>query len=335
MHVLVVKTSSLGDVIHTLPAVTDALRNRPGLRIDWLVENPFAEIPAWNPAVDRVIGCDLRGWRQHPFRTVIGGDWSAFRTSLRDKRYDAVIDAQGLLKSALLACQANGPLHGPDRHSAREPVAGLLYGHAHPVPSHRQAHAVERARRLFAQALAYPLPDLAAEAPDAGLARDRFPDPAQDAPYAVFLHGTTWPSKRWPVASWQALGRGLAECHGLRTVLPWGNEAERLDAEAIAAACHGRVLPRLGLTELAGWLARARVIVGVDTGLMHLAAALGTPGLSLYGPTLPALTGAVGRNQVWLQPDPAPTTIDRTRALDLSSSRVEAALTTLLAAPVI
>ncbi|GAC1620280.1 MAG: lipopolysaccharide heptosyltransferase I [Nevskia sp.] len=322
-------------MIHTLPAVTDALRHRPGLRLDWLVEKPFAEIPAWHPAVDRVIACDLRGWRQHPGRAVLAGDWSAFRARLRETRYDAVIDAQGLVKSAWLGRQAIGPLHGPDRHSAREPLAALLYRHGHPVPRHDRAHAVERTRRLFAEALAYPLPDLAGRAPDAGLNPATFPAPAPDAPYALLLHGTSWPSKRWPLAHWQALGRWLADTRALRAVLPWGSEGERLDAVAIAEACNGLVLPKLDLTALGGWLAQARVVVGVDTGLMHFAAALGTPGLSLYGPTLPALTGAVGRNQVWLQADPAATTIDRERRLELAPQRVETALAALLATPAV
>jgi heptosyltransferase-1 len=321
MRILIVKTSSLGDVVHTLPAVTDAARAVPGLRCDWLVERAFAEIPAWHPAVDRVIQCDLRGWRKNLLHTVFGGDWGRFRAELRQARYDLVLDAQGLAKSAWLARQARGPLAGPDRASAREPVAAFYYRRAYPVPKHDAAHAVERARRLFAQALGYPY---AATPPDAGLERTGFPPPGLEAPYALLLHGTTWTSKRWPLECWRALGEWLAG-RGLRPVLPWGSEAERIDAESIAAACGGLVLPRLGLTALAGWLARAQLCVGVDTGLAHLAAALGTPQLSLYGPTLPELTGAVGANQVWLTSGEY-TTIDRERPNTVSVERVCAAL---------
>lgn len=330
MRLLVVKTSSLGDVVHTLPAVTDAARAIPSLRCDWLVERAFAEIPAWHPAVERVIPCDLRGWRRRPLTTAFGGEWARFRAELRAEPYDAVIDAQGLVKSAWLARQARGPLAGPDRHSAREPLAAWFYARPQAVPRHDVAHAVERARRLFAAALGYPLPDLAA-VPDAGLDRNRFPRPPLDRPYAVLLHGTTWPGKRWPLADWIALAAALS-AHGLTPVLAWGNAQEKDDAEAIAAGGDGQVLPRLGLTALAGWLAHARLVVGVDTGLMHLAAALGTPGVSLYGATLPQLTGAVGANQVWLRADEAATTIDRERRNNVPLSRVLDAVDAILGA---
>lgn len=329
MRLLVVKTSSLGDVIHTLPALTDAARALPGLRCDWLVERAFAEIPAWHPVVERVIECDLRSWRAHPLRTAVGGDWSRFRRSLRMETYAAVIDAQGLVKSAWLARQARGPLAGPDRAGAREPLAAHFYQRRIGVPKHDAAHAVERARRLFAGALGYPLPDLAG-VPDAGLDRSRFPRPALEAPYVVLLHGTTWPGKRWPLAQWIALAEWLAR-HGLRPVLAWGSAGEKADAEAIATATagDGLVLPKLDLTALAGWLARARAVVGVDTGLMHLAAALGTPGISLYGATLPELTGAVGANQVWLRSDDRAATIDRARLNTVALGRVQTAFDAL------
>ncbi|MBV8063691.1 MAG: lipopolysaccharide heptosyltransferase I [Nevskia sp.] len=321
MRVLIVKTSSLGDLVHTLPAVTDAARALSALRCDWLAERPFAEIPAWHPAVDRVIQCDVRGWRRNLGRTVLGGDWSRFRGELRQRSYDLVLDAQGLLKSALLARQARGPLAGPDRLSAREPLAAAFYRHAYAVPCHRELHAVERMRCLFGLALNYPKPSTP---PDAGLDRARFPRPGLAQPYAVFLHGTTWASKRWPLERWGELGAWIA-ARGLRVVLPWGSEAERADAERIAAACNGLVLQRLGLTALAGWLAQARLCVGVDTGLAHLAAALGTPQLSLYGPTLPQLTGAVGAQQVWLTSGEH-SNIDRERPNTVEVERVRKAL---------
>jgi len=260
LQILIVKTSSLGDIVHTLPALTDALRAIPGLQCDWLVEQAFAEIPRWHAGVRRTIACDLRGWRRAPWHSAFGGPWRDFRRALRAQRYDRVIDAQGLLKSAWLAWQARGPLAGPDRASAREPLAACFYRERLAVPRHDAAHAVERARRLFALALGYALPD---SAPDAGLDRARFPRPDLAQPYVVLLHGTTWDSKRWPPASWMQIAQWLAG-RGLRVVLPWGTAAEHAQAKAIAGACAcaGLVLPRLGLGGLAGWLAHARPASG-------------------------------------------------------------------------
>jgi heptosyltransferase-1 len=330
MQLLIVKTTSLGDLIHTLPALTDAARAIPGLRADWLAESPFAEIPGWHPAVRRVIASDLRRWRKAPLAAVRSGDWARFRGQLRQTRYDLVLDAQGLVKSAFLASRADGPVAGPDWRSAREPLAALFYDRRHAVPAHGREHAITRTRRLFAAALGYPLPADLDQPPDADLERSRFAAPDLAAPYALFLHGTTWPTKRWPLAHWQQLARWF-DARGIAVVLPWGSAAERADAEAIAAASpNARVLPKLGLTAVAGWIAHARVVVGVDTGLMHLAAALGTPGLSLYGPTLPQITGAFGRRQHWLCNADQPPTIDRARPLTVSVERVIEQLPSLL-----
>ena len=325
MRALIVKTSSLGDIVHALPALTDAARAVPDLRCDWLVERAFAEIPAWHPAVANCIACDLRGWRRNLRKTLFGGDWRAFISILRAQRYDLIVDAQGLLKSAWLASRARGPLAGPDFHSAREPLAAIFYKRRYTVPAHDKAHAVERTRRLFAQAFGYALP---VSAPDAGLIRTRFPAPPMEQPYAVLLHGTTWQSKRWPLSSWQALAVELHR-RGIVPVVPWGSTAEHDDALVIAAPGGGHVLPKMGLTALAGWLAHARVCVGVDTGLAHLAAAFGIPQITLYGPTLPSLTGAVGANQVWLRSTDAEDIV-RTRPTTVGVDRVLDALDTLL-----
>jgi heptosyltransferase-1 len=330
MQLLIVKTTSLGDLIHTLPALTDAARAVPGLAVDWLAERPFAEIPRWHPAVRTVIASDLRRWRKAPLATLRNGDWARFRAELRSRRYDLVLDAQGLVKSAFLASRADGPVAGPGWASAREPLASLFYDRRHRIPAHGAEHAITRTRRLFAAALGYPLPADLAAPPDAGLDRARFERPAIERPYALFLHGTTWPTKRWPLAHWQQLAQWFA-ARGLVVALPWGSAAERADADAIAAvAPNARVLPKLGLTAVAGWIAHAQVIVGVDTGLMHLASALATPGVSLYGPTLPAMTGAFGRNQQWLCNADQPPTIDRERPLTVTVARVIEALTGVL-----
>jgi heptosyltransferase-1 len=297
MRVLIVKTSSLGDLIHTLPAVTDAARALPGIRFDWLAEEAFAEIPGWHPAVQRTIPIALRRWRKHWRKAWRSGELAAFWRTLREQHYDRVIDAQGLLlKSALPARLARGPSHGLSWQSAREPLSSLLYGQRHAVATGQ--HAIERVRQLFADVLGYTYDP--AEL-DYGLRPEAFTSPVDDPAYAVLLHGTSWPSKRLATEQWIDLGRQAA-ARGLAVYLPWGSESERQTAEAIAAALVGegsnaQVLPRLNLTALAGLLARARCIIGVDTGLAHLGAALGTPGVTLYTATFPALTGARGGRQ--------------------------------------
>lgn len=322
MHILIVKTSSLGDLVHTLPALTDAHRARPDLRFDWLCEKSFAEIPAWHPAVECVISCEMRRWRNNLWQTWRHREWQAFRTALRARSYDLVLDAQGLLKSALLAQQARGPVVG----TARERAARLLYDRHIAIP--RNDHAVERQRNLFAQALDYPRP---MAAPDYGLRRDQFAKPDLPQPYVVFLHATTWPTKCWLDGHWQDLGRWLVR-QGYKVVLPWGSEQEHQTAQRIAVAFGGLVLPRMNLSAVAGVLAHAKAVVGVDTGLAHLAAAVGTPSVTLYGPTLPALTGTVGQHQMHLGSTEA-TTVDRARPNNVPPTQVIEVLRTLLTEP--
>ncbi|TAM10646.1 MAG: lipopolysaccharide heptosyltransferase I [Nevskiaceae bacterium] len=325
VHVLLVKTSSLGDLIHTLPAVTDAVAACPGLTFDWVAERPFVEIPAWHPAVRQVFASDLRNWRHHPFARATREARAQFRAALQGTHHDFALDAQGLLKSAWIARQAGVPIAGPDWNSAREGLASRFYARRYPVPSRLTTHAIERLRRLFAQVFEYPLP---VTAPDAGLDRGRFPVPGWPRPYVLLLHATSWATKRWPDAHWMRLAQWLDE-HGFDALLPWGGAAERETAERIADDGHAHVLPRQSLTELGGWLAHARAFVGVDTGLSHLGAALATPGVTLYGPTLPHLTGALGGYQIQLA-DPIAQTVDRNRRMDISVARATDALERLL-----
>ncbi|APZ42113.1 lipopolysaccharide heptosyltransferase I [Acidihalobacter ferrooxydans] len=294
MRVLLVKMSSLGDVVHTLPAVTDAYHALPALSIDWVVEESLAEIPAWHPAVGTVLPIALRRWRRG--WRASRAERQTFRQRLREQPYDRVLDAQGLLKSAAVARLARGPRWGLDRQSAREPLAALAYDHR--VTVDKAQHAVPRLRQLFAAALGYAPPDTPA---DYGIAHDRLP-PAQQRGDLLFLHGTTWATKHWPETHWQILAKQATHA-GLRVLLPWGDATERARAERIAAAGDANlctVLPRLSLGQLAGVLDTARAVVGVDTGLAHLAAALHVPAVTLYGPTRPDRTGTFGPGQVHL-----------------------------------
>jgi len=308
-RVLVVKTSSMGDVIHTLPALTDAVDAIGDIRFDWVVEENFAEIPRWHPAVDAVIPVAIRRWRKTPLRSLRGDEWKQFRAQLRRQPYDAIIDAQGLLKSAWLTLLAQGPRYGLDAASAREPMASRFYQHRLPVA--KGQHAVERVRQLFAQALNYTLPsgvgagvgavigsDIGAVIGNYGLQSVVF-DAAQVpvADYAVCLHGTTWPEKHYPEPYWREVIEALRE-RGLTVVLPWGSERERERAERLVQGVNNAcVLPRCTLNQLAAVLQKAKIVIAVDTGLGHLTAALDTPCVSLYGPTSPRLVGAYGLHQ--------------------------------------
>lgn len=298
MRVLLIKTSSLGDVIHALPALTDAARALPGIRFDWVVEEGFAEIPTWHPAVDNVIPVAIRRWRKNLWQTFKSGEWSRFKQNMKNARYDLVIDAQGLFKSAWLTRYANAPVAGLDRHSAREPLASRFYDR--PAAVAKGQHAVERLRQLFALALGYELP---AGLGDYGLKRLAGADDTQPAPFVLFLHGTTWDSKHWPELYWRQLAELMGE-RGLQVRLPWGNPVEKARAERIAQGLdYAEVLPKLNLAGVAHVLSAAQGCVAVDTGIGHLAAALDVPTVSLFGPTNPGLTGAYGQSQVHLASD--------------------------------
>jgi heptosyltransferase I len=277
--ILFVKTSSLGDVVHNCPAVSDAARALPGAAIDWVVEAPFAGIAAMHPAVRRVIPVAVRRWRGAWWKPSVWSELAQWRRELRAERYDVVLDTQSLVKSALISRAALGRRHGMDRASAREPLAAFFYDRKHAVP--RGMHAVERNRLLTAAALGFKPAALAY-----GL---RIPD-AEKSGYVVLLTMTSREDKLWPEERWIELGRGLRA----PTVLPWGSEAERARAERIASAIGGTVPPPRSLQEISRLFAAARCVVGLDTGLTHLAAALGTTTVGIYCGSDPALTGLYG-----------------------------------------
>lgn len=294
MRVLIVKTSSMGDVLHTLPALTDAMRTIAGIRFDWVVEEGFAQIPSWHEAVDRVIPVALRRWRKAWFSAPVKAERRAFRETLRTVNYDAVIDAQGLVKSAALVTRlAHGLKHGMDWQTAREPLASLFYSRRHHIA--KQQHAVERTRELFAKSLGYSKPQTQG---DYAIAQHFVAESAADAPYAVFLHATTRDDKHWPEARWRDL-LALMATSGLRIKLPWGALHEEARARRLAEGFdYVEVLPRLSLEKVACELAGAKMVVSVDTGLSHMAAALDRPNFTLYGPTDPGLIGGYGKNQL-------------------------------------
>ena len=230
MRVLIVKTSSMGDVLHTLPALTDAAQAIPGIRFDWVVEEGFAQIPSWHESVERVIPVAIRRWRKAWFSAPIKAERQAFREAVQAVKYDAIIDAQGLVKSAALVTRlAHGVKHGMDWQTAREPLASLFYNRRHHIA--KQQHAVERTRELFAKSLGYAKPQTQG---DYAIARHFLQHEASAAaPYLVFLHATTRDDKHWPENRWQELLDLLADS-GVRIKLPWGAPHEEARAKRLA-----------------------------------------------------------------------------------------------------
>ncbi|SUT94549.1 ADP-heptose--LPS heptosyltransferase [Actinobacillus lignieresii] len=296
MKVLVVKTSSMGDVIHTLPALTDAKNAISNIQFDWAVEENFSEIPHWHSAVDKVIPLAIRRWRKNLCKRQTWLEWQHYLKQLRSKEYDAVIDAQGLIKSAVLVTkQVKGTKYGYDKHSAREGLSSLFYDQAFHI-AYRQ-HAVERIRKLFANALNYPLPD---ELGDYGIASHFTKKSGNSTAYLLAIHATTRADKHWKEDYWREVIQELS-VQGVEVRLPWGNAQEKARAIRLAQAnTNVTVLPKLSLTELAEQIAGAKAVLSVDTGLSHLAAALDKPNVILYGATDPKLIGAYGKNQHYL-----------------------------------
>ncbi len=304
-QVLLVKTSSLGDVIHNFPVVTDILRHWPDAAVDWIVEEAFVDLPRLHPGVREVIPVAIRRWRRAWLKSAHRRELREFVARLRARRYDAVIDTQGLMKSALITRLARGVRVGFDRGSARERLASRFYQRR--IDIQLGMHAVERNRQLAAAALGYELRGAA----EYGIQVPLGAPPAHgERPYAVLLQATSRADKRWSEANWLALGRAL-HAQGLVSLIPGGSEIERNQAQALAEQVPGvRALPAMELRQVAALLAHAQAVIGVDTGLTHLACALGRPVVAIYAGSDPSLTGvyaserAVNLGDIGLPPTP-------------------------------
>lgn len=288
-RILLVKTSSLGDVVHNLPVVSDILQQHPDAHIDWLVEEAFADIPRLHPAIKQVFTVAVRRWRKQLFSQQTWCEIASFKKKLSQQPYDLIIDTQGLIKSALMSSFAQGRKSGMDKSSARESLASYFYDNQHPVA--RDQHAVTRNRELAAQACGYPLVD---NAPNYGItAPSHVFDFALPQSFAMGLHGTSKDSKLWPTSHWIMLANALST-QQLCLVMPWSTEAEHQRAQTVASATDNVVvLPKLRIGELASIIEKARVAIGVDTGLLHLSAALNKPTVAIYTDTNPARTGVM------------------------------------------
>ncbi|MEQ8315710.1 MAG: lipopolysaccharide heptosyltransferase I [Gammaproteobacteria bacterium] len=302
MRVLIVKVSSLGDIIHTLPAVTDAHRAHKDLVFDWVVEENFVEVPAWHPAVDQVIPVAIRRWRKNLVKTYMRKEFRSFKNALQTEHYDLVIDAQGLIKSGVISRLSRGLTIGLSNRTIREPLATLFYNKVYSVPW--SEHAVDRVRQLFSRALKHHYDK---DEVDYGLDTSQFDngqsdneEPDRNEKSVVFLHGTTWVTKHWPEYYWRHLAHLAGEA-GYKVYLPWGDDSEKQRAEFIARGSdNAEVLGKLSLSGMARVINQSTGVVAVDTGLGHLAAALSKPTVSLYGATDPALSGTYGNRQLHL-----------------------------------
>ena len=298
-RILIVKTSSLGDVIHCLPVVNDILHHAQEAHIDWVVEESFAEIPRMHAGVNQVFTVAMRRWKNQLFRKKTWAEINEFKKLIQQNQYDVIVDVQGLLKSALITKQANGVKHGYDKNSIREPLASWFYDKTYAISY--QQHAVTRNRALCAMSLGYTTPLNAADygiTPESDASAIRM-DIGLQASYIVALHGTSRDSKLWPIENWIDLGRELAK-QNLKLALPWANEAELARANAIASQLKNAqansciILPKLSIAQIANIISNAKAAIGVDTGLSHLAAALNIPTIAIYTDTNPALTGVMG-----------------------------------------
>lgn len=302
MRVLIVKLSSMGDLIHALPALTDALEANPNIEFDWVVDEAFAEIPQLHPAVRRIIKSAHRRWGKAKWQAIRSGELWRFLRDLRKERYDIVLDAQNNMKSAIITRCTRGLRYGMDKNSVREFGVHLAYQKHIALPTFKEEHAVTRQRLLFAQALGYPMPTTPA---NFMIDTTKLPtlDFTMPRPYLMFIHNTTWDSKHWPERYWVELIKHATDA-GYAVALPWGNRNEQARAKRLATVSpHAILLPDLSITQKASVIFGAEGIVTVDTGLAHLTAAMDKPGLHLYGPTDVGLLGIQRPSQKFVSAD--------------------------------
>ena len=288
--VLLVRLSSMGDLIHTFPAITDLAHARPEVALSWLCEEAFVDIARLHPFIKNIFPMSGRRWRKSWWQQTTRSQKSALKTALQHEHFEGVLDAQGLIKSALYARYAKAPIYGLDKKSAKEPMSGWFYQYHYPVPWGQLA--IERNRQLFAQVFQYDLPKqchFGIPVPE-----DDNPLAPLSQPYAVLLHATSQERKLWSEAHWQQLAQRLWQEKQLISYLPWGNPAEKERAERLAVNNpHLQVCPALTLKQATVLLGQAQCVVGVDTGLLHLANALNKPLCGIYTDTDPLATGVL------------------------------------------
>ena len=284
-RVLIIKTSSLGDVIHNFPMVSDINIKFPACTIDWLVEEAYVPLVKLHPSVHRIIPISLRRWRRSIFSRTTWQEVGSCIHEIKRHSYDLVIDSQGLIKSAVLAKLARGPSCGFGAGYARESLAGMSYDIG--IKIDRDQHMLDRCRKLTASALSYQAP----EKPNYGLIKNN--TTASQSNKALILCSSAQVKKLWPTDRW------IEICHYLRSLgfdcqFTWGNQTDRAICEQISSSTGGEIMPKMHLGEIAGLVNQSRLVVGLDTGLLHLAAALEVPLISIFGASDPLKTGPRG-----------------------------------------
>lgn len=295
----------MGDIIHILPALTDLTRAYPHIGVDWVIEENFQEIPKLHPAIQHVIPIAIRRWRHAPLKAFLNGEIQRFYRALRAQSYDLILDAQGLIKSGLVSKIAKGPIAGFNRQSAREAWASLFYQDSFSVPRH--LHAIERNRRLFSAVFGYQKRGpvdygidscrfLKDKETQMGLNKPMVPSffwhPGM--PYAILLTVSSRSHKSWETENWITLGRRLSSL-GLICVLPWGSPEEHTYAQQLTNAIMNAICPpRMSLTQAAEIFIQSHIVIGLDTGLIHLAAALSVPAIAIFCVSHPEKTGVRG-----------------------------------------
>ncbi len=295
MRILIIKTTSLGDVVHNLPIIADIKKQFPNALIDWLVEESFVEILTMHAGINQVIPVAIRRWRKSIFSKQTWLELFAFRKLIQSQQYDVVIDTQGLLKSGLLTYLSNSSNKcGYDKSSVREPMASCFYNHRFGVSP--DLHAVLRNRQLAALALGYTIDEASLDYGIQAMPNSNVNHTTTvlSSNFILALHGTSRDSKLWAIEHWIELGKKL-QLQNFALVLPWGNDAELQRAKQIASQLdQSLVLPKMGIASLASIIQKSQAVIGVDTGLAHLAVALNKPVIGIYTDTNPSLTGLYG-----------------------------------------
>ncbi len=303
MKILLIKLSSLGDIVHSYPALNDMARHLPKAELHWLVEENFEDLAKLHPFVKKTHIIQLRRLKKQKAVGQIYRHIREVRQVLRAENYDAIIDAQGLFKSAIFGYKLTDSFFGYDKKSARDGNASFFYPHK--IHISKNMHALERTRHLCAQALQYSIEN---QGFDYGLNKKDYQKTGQDilakhhieGKFAFFLHGTTWPTKHWPLAHWLELAT-LLKAQNIKALVTYGNDAEKQRTEQMKQANDNiYILPQQNLLDVMAVLSCADKFVSVDTGLGHLAAALNLEGVAIYGPTSPEKVGILGQKQTSL-----------------------------------